>query len=68
MDRIIISFRLNVTYIATWTSSVISLPRNENIFQIFRNPEIIYIVDNNGNAEPYVAFITVVDSNGNELV
>ena len=68
MDRIIISFKLNVTEVATWEARVINLPRNEDIFQIFRQPEVIYIVDNRGNAEPHIAFITVVDHNGNELV
>ena len=68
MDRIIISFKLNVTYVATWEARLINLPQNENIFQIFRQPEVIYIIDNHGNAEPYIAFITVVDHNGNELV
>ena len=68
MDRIIISFKLNVTEVATWEARVINLPRNEDIFQIFRQPEVIYIVDNRGNAETHIAFITVVDHNNNELV
>ena len=68
MDRIIIRFKLNVTEVATWEAQIINLPQNEDIFQIFRQPEVIYIVDINGNAEPYIAFITVVDHNDNELV
>ena len=68
MDCMIISFKLNVTEVATWEAQVINLPQNDNIFQIFRQPEVIYIVNNSGNAEPYIAFITVVDHNGNELV
>ena len=68
MDSIIIRFKLNITYVATWDSQLIDLPQNVDIFEIFWRPEIIYIVDNNGNAEPYIAFITVVDQHGNELV
>ena len=68
MDRIILTFKLNVTVIPSWEARLINLPRNEDIFQIFRHPELIYIVDNRGNAEPHIAFITVVDHNGNELV
>ena len=68
MDRIVIRFKLNVTYVATWEARIIDLPKNTNIFQIFRHPEVIYIVDKHGKAEPYIAFITVVDHNNNELV
>ena len=68
MDRIIISFKLNVTYVATLEAHIIDLPRNVDIFQILGQTEVIYIVDNRGNAEPFIAFITVVDQNNNELV
>ena len=68
MDSIEIRLKLNVTHVPTWDSHIIDLPQNENIFEIFRIPEVIYIVDNDGNAVPYIAFITVVDSNDNELV
>ena len=68
MDLIVIRFKLNVTHVATWDSHIIDLPQNENIFEIFRISEVIYIVDNNGNAEPYIAFITVVDIDNRELV
>ena len=68
MDRIVIRFKLNITHVPTGESQIIDLPHNDDIFQIFWNPELIYIVDANGNAEPYLAFITVVDNDGNELV
>ena len=60
---------LNVTNVKTKRTKIIPLPRNENIFELFGG-EIneILIVNKKGKAKPAMAFITVVDTNGTELV
>ena len=64
---LIVEFKLDVTFVETGETQIINLPTNEDIFQLFNPncPEIIYIVDCNGSAQPALAFITVVDQNNN---
>ena len=69
MSSITVKFKLHVTFNKTFEKKLIDLPSNENIFQIFNSgEELIYIVDNNGNAEPAMAFITLVNENNVQVV
>ena len=68
MTAIILRFKLNVTFVDSWETEILDLPTNENIFQCLPETDFLYIVDSNGYARAAVAFITVVDQDGNELV
>ena len=68
MASIVLRFKLNVTFVESWETQVLDLPSNSDIFQLLPDMDIIYIVDAYGNAEAAVAFITVVNRDGNELV
>lgn len=64
-----IRFMLNVTNVKTKRTKIIPLPRNENIFELLGEKfNEILIVNKKGKAKPAIAFITVVDANGIELV
>ena len=69
MDSIKIKFMLNVYNLDTKKTTIEPLPRNEDIFELLGkelNP--IFIVNKKGHAFPAIAFITVVNANGAELV
>ena len=68
MDSIAIQFMLHVMSTETLEKKIMPLPRNENIFELLEGKyNLIYIVDNSGQASPAIASITVVDKNGTEL-
>ena len=70
MDLIKIRFMLNVCYKKSSKTRILPLPKNDNIFELFPNkePEPILIVNSKGKAKEAMAFITVVNNHGFELV
>ena len=69
MDSVKIKFKLNVFIKKSSKTRILPLPKNDNIFQLFPNKfEPLLIVNKKGKATESVAFITVVDENGDELV
>ena len=69
MSPIKIRFKLNVTNLRTKRTKIIPLPRNKNIFELLGGEmNEILIVNKKGKVKPAIAFITVVDVNGAELV
>ena len=69
MAQVICRLKLHVTYEETNKETILDLPTNDDIFEIFKDKEEqILIVDEFGEAKQAKAFITLVDENNCELV
>ena len=69
MAQVIFRLKLHVTYEETNKETILDLPTNDDIFEIFKNKEEpILIVDEFGEVKQARAFITLVDENNCELV
>ena len=70
MDFINIEYKLKVTFLQTGEALIVPLPTNKDIFEMFdkNTTEVVHIVDMNGEAQEALAYITVVNNDGVELV